>query len=749
MMAGLGIAMQALHVRFMTARVLYRFACALMVALVFLGVQIPLHAQGTARVDNVFGGPVTKSKTHIQPELISEKRTVAPGETVTLAFVMQTQKGWHGYWRNPGDAGFGMEPEWSLPPDVTAGELQYPVPSTLFVGDLMNYVYKNTYAVLVPFTIGKNVAPGRPLAIAVKMEWLACTDKICVPEIGQFDIALDVAARPIPPTAAQMRIFDGYRTKLPALLDRKAAFAYKGNTVAIAIPYPETGKISAPYFFPVTENAFAYGQPLKTYRKGDMLIVEAAIADRSLSQIDGVLKIAPDFGLRVTAQKGDVALGGTLIANSGGPDDGAATTRETAGTAAPNLPQSAEKGGLLLFAGALGGAILGGLLLNIMPCVFPILSLKAISLARIGGDERAARREALAYAAGVIAVSLVLGGTLLGLRALGEQVGWAFQLQEPAIVIVLFMIVTAIAFNLAGLFEIGALSGGGRLAAKGGTSGALWTGALAAFVATPCTGPFMAAAMGTALFLPAYAALLVFAGLGLGLALPFLLLGYSPALRRWLPGPGAWMQTFRHIMAVPMFATGLALLWLLGQQSGSGAILTAVAAAMILALFLWWAGQRQCTGKPVIWLILPPAVIVTATAIYALPAQTDAGPASAAASDSASDTLPSERFSTAKLETLRRQGRPVFAYFTADWCITCKVNEAGVLQRADTAAAFKQANVAVLKGDWTRRDPEITRFLSAHGRSGVPFYIYYPAKGEPRILPQILTPGILSELVQS
>ncbi len=372
-----------------------------------------------------------------------------------------------------------------------------------------------------------------------------------------------------------------------------------------------------------------------------------------------------------------------------------------------------------------------------MPCVFPILGLKAMKLARAGGDEHVVRREALAYSLGIILTCLALGGVLLGLRAAGAAVGWAFQLQDPRIILLLLLLVTAITLNLAGLFELSAFGGGDRLADKGGASGAFWTGALVAFVATPCTGPFMGAAMGAALVLPLGAALAIFAGLGLGLALPFLALAYIPPLRTRLPRPGAWMGRLQKILAIPMALTALGLLWLLGQQRGVTAIVLGVGAALILGAGLWWLGRRQRHGRRGGLAMICAALILFAGAAILLPAHAPAAAASA-------HGVP---FDEARLASLRAAKKPVFLYFTADWCLTCKANEAAAIDREETRAAFKRAGVTVMVGDWTNADPAITRFLEGQGRSGVPLYLWYAPGREAQTLPQLLTPATLTALV--
>jgi thiol:disulfide interchange protein len=645
-----------------------------------------------------------QAANHIAASLVAETPQPAAGSTVTLAIVMRPAPEWHGYWQNPGDAGVETQAEWTLPAGLKAGPIAYPVPDTLIVSGLMNYVYERDYAQLVDVTVPAGLAARTRLPIRVKLDWLACTREICVPEKGELATELVVGAGGADP--ARRTDFDSWRAALPRPLGSKALFAVDGGNVRIGVPLPATIQAQDAYFFPLTDGAIDYAAPQAVSRSGDMLTIETKARDgvAALEQIAGVLKIGAGSGLLLTATPGVVAPG---TASSG------------AGT-------------LLL---ALGGALLGGLLLNVMPCVFPILSLKALSLAKAGGadGERAARIEAIAYTGGVMLVCVALGGLLLALRAGGGAAGWAFQLQDPRVILALLLLVSAIALNLAGLFELPAFSGGGALAATGGPAGAFWTGALAAFVATPCTGPFMGAALGAALVLPPAGALAVFAGLGLGLALPFLLLGFVPALRHRLPRPGPWMERFRRILALPMFVTALGLAWILGRLAGVNGMTLGLAAALIVALALWWVGQRQARGVTRAWWPLAPAL----GALGAL---------GLVAAQPAAAQLPTEPFSEARLATLQGQKRPVFVYFTADWCLTCKVNEKAAIERSEVAKAFGAGEVAVLVGDWTKGDAAIGRFLATHGRSGVPLYLFYPPEGEAEALPQVLTPGMLVAL---
>jgi DsbC/DsbD-like thiol-disulfide interchange protein/cytochrome c biogenesis protein CcdA len=636
--------------------------------------------------------------------LVAETSRPAAGSKVTLALVMTPRPGWHGYWQNPGDAGLGTRIAWQLPKGASAGPIRFPVPERLIIQGLMNYVYEGEHALLVDLALPPGLAPGTRLPVRGKVDYLVCTDKICVPESAE--VAADLAVGDDSGAAAAG--FDRYRRALPRPLPEPGRFERRDGSMRLAIALPASAAVDDPYFFPLTEGALVYAAPQSVSRRGDRLIVETRAGDSAPAAVAGVLKIGPGLGLAVRAVPGPVGPAGAPVeARAAEPVRGARA--------------------VLL---ALAGALLGGLLLNVMPCVFPILSLKALSLARAGGDERAARREAASYAAGAVLACLALGGVLLAVRAGGATVGWAFQLQDPRVILFLLLLVTAITLNLAGLFELPSL--GGRLA--GGRSGAFWTGALAAFVATPCTGPFMGAALGAALILPPAAALAVFAGLGLGLALPFLLLGYLPALRRRLPRPGPWMVRFRHILAAPMGLTALGLAWILERQVGLAGLAVGLAAAAILALFLWWAGRRQG------WWPMAPAALAAALAIAFLPTATT--PAEARTGGS----LRAEPFSEARLAELRAAGRPVFVYFTADWCLTCKVNEAAVLDQDEVAAAFRSKGAAVLVGDWTRGDAAIGRFLEKQGRSGVPLYLWYAPSKPAEVLPQILAVSRLRAL---
>ena len=663
----------------------------------------------------LFANPALAAPTHIAAQLLVEGPAL-PGDEVTLAVRMRPEQGWHGYWQNPGDAGQGMTLKaWLGGSEQPLGALRYPVPETLLIAGLMNHVYEHEYAVLTSLRVPRQTPPGTILPLRVEAQWLACTDEICVPESGTLTAQITVGARGAPDGQ-----FDKWRAALPAPLGAQARFASAGGRYRIGIPLPASVRLDAPHLFVSDASVVDYAAPQVFTRQGDLLVVElppAKFAPVTPQTLSGVLRLSrTGDGVELTAVPGSVPAGGTPVA----------------GGAAPVRPQGS-------FALLVAMALAGGLLLNVMPCVFPILSLKALSLARAGESEAQARAEGLAYTAGVVLACLGLGVLLLALRAAGEEVGWAFQLQEPLVVAALLLLAAAITANLLGVFEFSVPG----FASEGSPQGAFATGLLAAFAATPCTGPFMAAAMGAALLLPAAQALALFAALGLGLALPFLALAYIPALRRRLPRPGAWMGRFRTIMAVPMGLTAIALVWLASRLAGSAFAFAASLLVIVMLSALVVLGRRQRHGLAGGWPVMLALAMVPVLGAIGLPGMVREASAAAAG------ILPTKPFSEAALAEARAKGAPVFVYMTADWCLTCKVNEAAAIEREDTAAAFKAAGVTVLRGDWTRRDPAITRYLTAQGAAGVPLYMWYPAgDAPPRQLPQVLTPAMLAQLAE-
>ena len=629
---------------------------------------------------------------HIYPELILNG-DVQPGKEIELAILMIPEPGWHGYWRNPGDAGLPMKIEWVAPKGLTVGELRYPVPQRLTIAGLMNYVYEGPYAVLTRIKVPSDAQD--LLHIVGNANWLACTDEVCVPESKVLNLRIPIGAR-----VDENERFDQWRQLLPRPLVSPAHFELARDKLRVAIPLPATVALGEPYVFPLQDGPVDYAAPQSFRRVGDTLVADLKRKRGEPARFAGVLALGDGRGLEFTALPGDVPGGGIAI--------------------------GAIDLGVLWWA--VLGALAGGLLLNLMPCVFPILALKAAHLAKAGGDERETRRDALAYAAGAVIGTGALGAVLMAIRAGGSAVGWAFQLQDPRTILILLLLVTAITLNLLKAFTLPVLAGTVRPA------GSFGTGALAAFVATPCAGPFLGTALGAALLLPVAGAMIVFAALGLGLAIPFLAIAFIPALRRRMPKPGPWMARLQRILAIPMALTAAACLWLLWRTGGTQALVVGVFAVIGLAALLLTLGLAQRRGRTLGWFAFAAAIVLASGAAMKLPG---ALPASSRAIAGA------QPWSEAAVAANLAQGKPVFVYFTADWCLTCKANEVAAIDRAAVRAAFSQADVEVLTGDWTNGDPAITRFLDGRGRAGVPLYLWYEPGKQAEELPQILTTDLL------
>jgi DsbC/DsbD-like thiol-disulfide interchange protein/cytochrome c biogenesis protein CcdA len=632
----------------------------------------------------------------IEPELVAEGPAPAGGE-VDLAIHMRPAPGWHGYWLNPGDAGLPMTVKWQLPLGFVAGPLQYPVPTRLVVTNLMNYVFERDYAVLVRLKVpadAKGIVP-----IRADAHWLACTDRICVPEQGELSLDLPVGSGT--PERPQ---FDAWRRALAQPLATVGHFAVEGDKLRIAIPLPASVEVREPYLFPVSDNVIDYEAPQSFRRTGDWLVAELQ-AKKAPHQFTGVLASEGGRGLEFTAVPGAVPEGGSPIG----------------GWAASAV------------LWAVLGAIAGGILLNLMPCVFPILALKALHISKAGEGPREARSDALAYTAGTIVGTGALGAVLLAIRAAGAQAGWAFQLQDPRTIMLLLLLAVAITANLLGLFELPVLGG------RAQPAGSFGTGALAAFVATPCAGPFLGAALGTALLLPPVGSAAVFAALGLGLGLPFLLIAYVPALRGRLPRPGRWMDRLKRFLAIPMAASAAGALWLLDRQAGETGFLIGIALSIGLLFAAFVAGRLQRHGKSGAWGGVAAALLLVVAGVVLMPRHGAV----------AQRVKGAETWNEARVASYVRERRPMLVYFTADWCLSCKVNEAAAIDRAEVRDEFKRDGVKVLAGDWTSGDPAITRFLESRGRAGVPLYLWYEPGKEPEELPQVLTPAMLISRAQA
>lgn len=648
-------------------------------------------------------------------ELVAETARPAPGSRFTVGVALTPAKGWHTYWQQPGDAGMPPRAQWALPSGTTASEFRFPVPEPFLVSGLMNHVYSGQNILLADIEVPEGASGAFPLQ--VRLDWLVCDDRLCVPEAADLSLPLTIGDGAA--NTAHTRLFQEARAALPHALPEAAHFQRDGARMRIEIPFATPEEVSSAHFFPLGDDALLFASPQSFSRTEQSLIVETdAVPDGHPSEVAGLLRIeraGQPLGLTLTATPGEVGVGKPLATGHG--------------TGMAWLP-------------ALGMAVLGGLLLNLMPCVFPILSLKALSLARAGQAQSVARAEGLSYTAGVVLVTTALGGAAVALAQAGQGAGWAFQLQNPGVILFLMLLTFAIGLNFAGLFELGGMQLGNQLAAKPGNKGAFFTGTLAAFVATPCTGPFMAGALGAALLLPPLAGIAVFAGLGFGLALPFLLLGFVPALQRRLPKPGPWMLRFRQILAVPMLLTALGLAWVLGRQKGVDAMTLALFAALLFALLLWLGGQRQRQAKRATFSMLLAALVALTAPLLVHRMPTPDG----ATQGAGPSTLAASRFSPMALQAALDARTPTFLYFTADWCVTCKVNEKGALSSSAVAESFEKRGIKVLVGDWTRPDPEIAHFLEQRGRAGIPLYLFYDADGRVTELPQLLTTGMLTAL---
>ena len=658
----------------------------------------------------------------------------APGRTTMLAIWFTPDPGWHGYWFNPGDSGLPPSVKWSAPAGVRIGALQHPAPEVLRVAGMTSFVHGGQHVLLAPMQVPASSKAGDALAVMGELDFLICSDSLCVPQKATVNLDLTVGKGAVDP--ASRTLFASARQAIPQPLSTTGEFTAVGRTVQLLVPAAAKLDSARATFFPAGEGVF---ERSGARRMPDGSIEISGSMTNPSASLSGIVSdgrralqlrfqpAAAPSGMAETAIAPDSPVSAEAQGEAALPSPSPSTPDPTLQIAAASA--SATTG----LAWALFGALVGGLLLNLMPCVFPILSLKALHLARSGSSNEGARRDALAYTGGTLATCMVLGLVLLGLREAGMAAGWSFQLQNPYVILALLALVTAIALNLAGLFHVHGPSFE-QQSKPSGVAGSFGTGALAAFIATPCSAPFMASALGAALVLPPFRGLLVFGALGLGLALPFLAIGWFPALRSRLPRPGAWMATMQRVLSVPMFVTALGLAWVLGRQVGIDGMALGLAAILLLALGLWWVGRRQHGGKSRSWLPLLPAALLAVGTASVLPAVASV-PAVVARSQLV------EPFSEARLTELRAGGTPVFVDFTADWCLTCKVNEKAAIERDATQAAFARHAVVTLVGDWTRGDPAITRFLAEHGRNSIPFYLFYAPGKEARVLPQLLTSG--------
>ena len=658
----------------------------------------------------------------VTAQLVTSHDEIAPGQKFQVALRTVLDDKWHTYWRNPGDSGEPVQITWRVPDSLTYKEIVWPLPSPIATGPIINYGFEGTPFFPVEFTLSKDVKPGSVVTIAADVYYLVCYD-VCIPESAKLSIPL-LVGEAVTDTRWIGEISNAI-ARSPVKGPARGGVEKKGDQAVFSFAgLPQGVDLSGAHYFPFDQGVLDHSTPQTIIIGSDGLSISTKAGygwdEGTPPAFGGVLKFkrgGEDFGTEVTVTPG-------AVIDIGKVDRPAA------------LP---AVGGLTLW-GAIIGALLGGLVLNLMPCVFPVISIKALSIAKTAhGNKSAVRREGWLYTAGVIFTFMLLTAALLAFKAGGAELGWGFQLQSPKFVAALSILLFIIGLNLLGVFKFGTSlqNTGSDLTHKEGWAGSFFTGALAVVVATPCTAPFMAGAVGYALSAPAITTIVVFLALAIGFALPFLLISYAPGLLAKLPKPGPWMIRFQEFLAFPMFAAAIWLVWVLGRQAGADGILAALLAMLAFGFGIWFFKRSSLISK------VFGALAMLAT--VALPFTITGSAASEAA------TLKTETWSPEKVRALRAEGRPVFVEFTADWCVTCKVNERLVLKKAAAQKLFDNTNTAFLVADWTNKNDEIARELTSHGRSGVPLYLFYPPGNNdvrPAILPQILTQDVLRKAIE-
>lgn len=705
----------------------------LALALLMLGAAQDSRAQIQLRGLGSSGAVVTTER--VRAELVAHApEGVAPGQPLWLGLSIAHQPEWHTYWKNPGDSGLPTQLDWQLPAGLEAGAIEWPLPEIIRVGPLANYGYEGRLLLPVPIQVAPDFqAPeGGLLTIRLHASWLVCRVE-CIPEEGDFTLQLPVRSA----SAMHAEAFATARARQPAALSGQSMAKVAGDRLQVRIEgLPAALQGTELQLFPETPEVLEHAA------RGTQAWEGAAwTAEWPLSRMRGETPGQLPFVVAPSAAAAQGPAGWRTVATVEGRWDSApvagvspALEAALAANSQQATAPAAGSGGLWL---ALLGGLLGGLILNLMPCVFPVLAIKIVGFARHGQDRRLLRLGGLAYGAGVLVSFLALGSLLLALRAAGQQLGWGFQLQSPALVAAMAALFTLLGLNLAGMFEFGRMLpqrwAGAQL--RHPVAEAFASGVLAVAIASPCTAPFMGASLGLAIDMPAAQALTVFAALGIGMALPYVLASWMPGLVRWLPRPGAWMETFRRAMAFPMFATVVWLVWVLGQQSGidgAGALLALLVALSALVWALTLAGKTRWVLGGALLL----GLLWLGSAVG--PNLTRAAPAEGTAAASAAGWQP---WSAERVSSLTAAGTPVFVDFTAAWCVTCQVNKHTTLNRPEVQADFAARGVALLRADWTRRDPAITAALAALGRSGVPVYVLYAPGKAPQVMTELLSPG--------
>lgn len=702
-----------------------------------------------------FAAPGTADLPHVHVALVTETAGVhAPG-TLQAGLYFKLEPGWHVYWKNPGDAGEPPRVAWTLPAGVTAGAMQFPAPKRLLLGPLMDYGYEDEVLFPIALKVDGSAKAGTTLQLPAKVSWLVCRES-CIPEKATLELDVPVTAGTAAPNAAMHALFARARAALPRPLPKgtKAEFAATATGFKLTV---ETGRReSAAAFFPADEGVIDNPAQQKLTPTATGFVLELkkdAGLTAAPAQLNGLVTLgggrAYEFAATAGAVKSaqaatEAATGATAAAAAATSATAAAAQQAAPAAMTPSVPApkpAAQQLGLLRAALL---ALAGGLLLNLMPCVFPVLFIKALALVQSSQEERRTlRAHGFVYAAGIVASFWVLVGALLALRAAGGVLGWGFQFQSPVFLSLMAGLLFFLGLSLAGQFEIGLglTSAGSGLAAKQGYAGSFFTGVLAVVVATPCTAPLMGAAIGYALAQPAAVTVVVFTALALGLAAPYVALTLQPAWTRVLPRPGAWMEVLKQATAVPVFGTVIWLAWVLAQAYGAGLVAVLLAGLLLLAVAGWflgrWPGKRWASAVAAA-IVLGVAALDVSSPQHIVVATAVVTPAEASGAW--------QPWSAETEKKLRAEGRAVFVDYTAGWCLSCQVNERVALDRPEVEKAFADAHVVRLRADWTQHDDAITQSLAGLGRSGVPTYVLYaPGAAQGTVLPEVLTPGIVTD----
>jgi thiol:disulfide interchange protein/DsbC/DsbD-like thiol-disulfide interchange protein len=684
---------------------------------------------------------------NVKARLVSEASTVAPGQVFWVALEFEIRDGWHTYWRNPGDSGQATQLTWQLPAGFTAGDIVWTTPHLFEVKPLVNYGYAKHAVHLVQVTAPKDLKTGAPVALFAKASWLVCSD-VCIPEDANLTLNMPSSAKPGAIDPSDAALFSNARAELPSAQPAATSAKIEGGQLVITLGKewgPTLTQIKSLAFFPYDEGSIEYSAPQTLKRSNDAMELSMKVGYQppKAGVIRGVLLATEENGGQTDVLPIELAAD---FSGAGSDQVKAAPRFSSPAAAATSTEPPRSLPVLILFA------ILGGLILNLMPCVFPVLSIKALSVVEQAQKHPTqVRIKGLVFAAGVIASMLCLAGVMLALRTGGEQIGWGFQLQSPLFVTLLVYLLLAVGLNLSGVFEVGGgLAGVGDGLTRGdGYGSSFFTGVLATVVATPCSAPFMAPALGAALTLPAINALCIFAALGFGIALPYVLLSFAPWIGRALPKPGAWMDTLKQLFAFPVYGTAAWLLWVLSQQTSPFGLGAALGGLILIALAAWAYQKSHFTsgGRRVTVLVTAVASLLIAIVLPVKFADTaNASPSAAAAAASGSDEW--QPYSAARVAELQAAGKPLLVNFTASWCLTCLVNERNAFADSAVQEIFHNKKVTLMKGDWTNRDAAISQALSSFGRAGVPLYVVYNGKAgstEPVVLPQLLTASVVQD----